>query len=55
MGKGCRAPDQMSEFYTAGHNEGREGQEVGGERSCLPVTILNREYQKYFDFHGSVY
>ncbi len=25
---------------------------MGGERSCLPVAMLNREYQKYFDLHG---
>ncbi len=24
----------------------------GGERSCLPVAVLKREYQNYFDLHG---
>ena len=34
------------QFYTAEHNGG------GERRSCLPVAMLNRKYQKYFDLCG---
>lgn len=34
--EGCRTPDQMSEFYTAGHSRGRGGR--GGRREVMLIS-----------------
>lgn len=50
-----RAAGLQTRCQSTLQDEGREGKWVvrGRERrSCLPVAILNREYQKCFDLYG---